>query len=141
MGDTEAVLPSGSPVGGISQQVLATDISSQLSSLPPHPAGISGGSTLGCACRGDLWFLLRAAVCALCHPGALSTDHSAACLPCPPIPPGQQQCKARDKDSHSLEITPPCSNGLTPGTIPVFGHSQESTEPVCPWLTTSSGSA
>lgn len=41
------VHPSRSPVGVISQQVLGTDVSSELSFLPHLPAGISGGSMLG----------------------------------------------------------------------------------------------
>lgn len=41
-------------MGVLSQQVLGTDISSQLSFLPHLPAGISGGSDWGVLAGGDL---------------------------------------------------------------------------------------
>lgn len=79
--------------------------------------------------------------CALCHlgwgsgvPGFSSHTDPAACLPCPPVPTQQQQGTVIPYKLLYLVET-----GLTTAAIPVFEHSQASTEPVCPWLTTSSG--
>lgn len=152
-GVTQAVHPSRSPVGVLSQQVLGTDISSQLSFLPHLPAGISGGSDWGVLAGGDLWLqrgccVLECVLCVTCPAetwaaarGLLSSHHTPTLQPVCLLLPSLLRSTCVMQGTRALipyKLLYLAVTGLTPVTIPVFEHSQASTELVCPWLTTSS---